>query len=391
MKYSYNLLIMMLVWQACDLDKIDGPPPGGNDLPEFQAEFLLESNKTVNVEAVVEAIDSGYVVSGYATSTNFSSNNLFVVKTSKSGAVEKKATNFGVNGDLTGGKLIKVSDGYVLAGTKDGESVFVCKIKPDLTVSWNKTISKAGHKHTGRAIAATSSGDIIVAGTNGIDSGADDPFFAKLSASNGMLVDSQTINITNSGRFFPESICRNGNAFGVLGYNFGLSIPATFFMKIDENLNALIQFVNQPSFGNGSGAIVQGNGEGYMIIDGLSAQLSRQAYVSAIDGNGQNASTFDQFIELPESGFRGGGRTADGKTIAVGWGAQELGVDLFGIAALIDVGLNTIGTYTYAPNSIMAELTAAAPASDDGFLLAGRSKDNTQIVLIKLNEMFKIN
>lgn len=387
----YLLLISVLVICNCDLEKIDDPPPGGTDLPEFEASFLLESNKTVTVESVVEAIDSGYVISGYATNTNFTFSNMFVVKTSKAGTVEKKATNFGVLGSVSGGKLIKLNDGYVIVGTQDQEEVVVCKLKPDLSVAWTKTIGKSGHRKFAGGVATTASGDIIVAASNGVDSGLDNPFFIKLRSDNGILLDSQTVDVNGFGRYFTESICRNGSNFGVIGYNYGISISSPFFMKIDENFNALIPFVNQPNVGNNSGVIVQGAGEGFMIFDGVSAQLSRQAYISAIDGNGQNANTLDQFIEIPESGFLGGDRTADGKYIAVGWGAQELGMDLFGIAALIDAGLNTTATYTYSPNAVKAELTAAAPVSDGGFVLAGRAKDNTQIVLIKLNEMFKIN
>lgn len=377
---------------SCNLKRVDDDV--SEPLPNFEKHFVFENNRTVIVESVVEANDGGYVISGYTSDQNFLFNNLFMVKTSITGSVEKKVTDFGTFNSTSGGQMIKVNDGYIIIGseyTGDDNQVLVCKMRTDLTRAWTKSFGKTDRSEVAGDLLQAATGDIIVAATKGIPGDMDDPFFLKVRASDGMLLDSQTINIVNNGRFSPKSIARNGNLIGVLGYNFGISIPFPFFMKIDQDFSALVPYKSLSSIGNGTGVIVQGTGDGFVRIDGSSTQLVRQAYIESLDGNGEQTARFDQFSEISNTGFLGGARTSNGKYVGCGWAADENFAERWGIAALLTNTLGTEETYQYSQLGKAVELTAANTVSDGGFILAGIYDNGKEILLIKLNDRFKLN
>jgi hypothetical protein len=392
MKQILSILILCL-FLSCSLDKVDDVTGSTNILPTFEVHFPAEVNKYVSVESVVEAIDGGYIISGQLDDINFSSSSIFVIKTSKSGSFEKKITSFGNTfGDMIGGKLIKVSDGYYIEGSEGGggsSQIFAAKLKPDLTVSWAKTYGITGRDEKGGDLILNSKGELIVAGNNGVFT-SNYPFFLKISADNGSMIDSTTIKNANTGRYFPVSMVQNGSAIGVMGYNFGISIPFPFFMKIDENLKALIAYKGLEDIGGSTGALVTGSGDGFVIIDGTVTQLKRQAYVSSINGNGDKIGKFDQFPLFAESGFLGGARHTNGKYIACGWGGQVLGGVYFGEAALLSSTLSVEKTYESKDATKTIEYTAGNSTSDGGYLIGGSYDNSREIILIKLNDQFKL-
>jgi len=389
---KYLLLCLACTLLSCNLKRVD--EDNSNPLPNFEKHFLFESNKTVVVETVMEANDGGYVISGYTNDQNFLFNSLFLVKTSITGSVEKKVTDFGTFNSTSGGHLIKVNDGYIITGseyTGSDNQVLVCKLRTDLTRAWTKSFGKPNFNEVAGDLVLSASGDIIVAASNGAPGGMDDPFFLKIRASDGMMLDSQTIDITNNGRFAPKSITRNGNTYGILGYNFGISIPFPFFMKIDGNFSALVPYKSLSSLGNATGRIVQGNSDGFVRIDGFSTQLIRQAYIESLDGNGDQTARFDQFSEIANTGFLGGARASNGKYVACGWASDQDFNEYWGIAALLTNTLGTEETYQYSQLGKRIELTAANTTSDGGYILAGTYDNGKEILMIKLNNLFRLN
>jgi hypothetical protein len=391
--YSTSILAIVFLLAACNLEKIEENPSTNTDLPEFERHFQYKSGMIIAVKSVVEAIDSGYVISGVAENSTFTFSELFVVKTNKAGTVTKIQNNFGNFGSIRVGYLVKGSNAYYLIGTEeDGpdSQIILVKINTDLTIAWAKEIGLSTTLEVANSAAITPNGDLLVAGAKSSGSGPYDPFFLKIGAANGNIIDSATINIINSGSFLPASITRSGTSYGVMGYNLGVSLPFNFFMKIDENLNALIPYKTQPDLGNYAGVILPSSNDGFILSTGVSAQLERQAYISSLNGNGDQIARFDQFLSIPESGFLSG-CAAHSKYVACGWGAQVLGTDQFGIAALLSSSLSTEATYEYSQNGILTELTACNPASDGGFILAGAYNNGKEILLVKLNSNFLVN
>lgn len=389
MKFSL-LFVLTILGVSCSLEKIDDTII--TNLPNFETHFVAEVNKTVSVETVVEAIGGGYIVSGQMYDANFFSS-IFIIKTSKTGSFEKKITSFGNNfGEILGGKLIKVSDGYFIEGTEGGggfNQIFAAKITPDLTVSWAKTYGVNGRDEKGGDLILSSKGELIVAGNNGTFT-SNFPFFLRINTANGNLIDSTTISNPAFGRYFPVSMVQNGTSIGVMGYNFGISIPLPFFMKIDELLKPIVLFKNLEGAGGGTGVLVPGDGDGFVVMDGIVTQTKRQAFVSSINGNGEKIGKFDQFPLLAESGFLGGAKHVNGKYLACGWGGQILGSDYFGEAALLSPSLGFETMHEYKAVGKTVEFTAGNSASDGGYLIAGSYDNAKEIILIKLNNQFKL-
>jgi len=126
-------------------------------------------------------------------------------------------------------------------------------------------------------------------------------------------------------------------------------------------------------------------------IDGFSTQLIRQAYIESLDGNGDQTARFDQFSEIANTGFLGGARASNGKYVACGWASDQDFNEYWGIAALLTNTLGTEETYQYSQLGKRIELTAANTTSDGGYILAGTYDNGKEILMIKLNNLFRLN
>jgi hypothetical protein len=333
-------------------------------------------------------------LSGQESDIGFSFTSMLLVKTSSEGGVQKKVSDFGSLGTLSGGYLVKISDGYIIAGTQyDGADlqVLVSKFKVDLTRSWTRVYGKTTHAETVGGIETTAGGDLIIAASSSPETSTEaDPFYLKIKTSDGTLLDSNTVEVPNIGRFQPRSIARNGNLFAVSGYRVDISIPISFAATINENLDGLVEYNGSLSSGNGTGAILAGTNGGFLHVDGLETQVVRQAFVETLDQNAEVIANFEQFSDLTDSGFLGACRATSGKYVAVGWGTNNLGVDSRGIATLLSSDLSTEETYEYSQTGKYIELTAASNTSDGGFVLAGAYDNGKEILLVKLNAAFKL-
>ncbi len=389
---NLRLFIFVTLFIGCSLEKVEDEIKTVVVLPTFETHFVAQANKTVSVESVVEAIDGGYIISGQMYDANFFGN-IFIIKRSITGDHVQIVTSFGNNfGEIIGGKLIRVTDGYFIVGSEGGggsSQIFAAKLRTDLTLAWPKSYGIIGRDEKGGDLILNSRGELIVAGNNGTFT-TSFPLLLRINADNGNLIDSATITNSGFGRYFPVSMIRNGSAIGIMGYNFGISIPFPFFMKINENIKPLIAYKSLEDVGGGSGVLVQVTTNGFVIIDGTVTQTLRRSYVSSIDSNGVKIGKFDQFPLLAESGFLGGAKHTNGKYIAVGWGGQTLGGVYFGEAALLTSSLAMEQLYESKQATKTIEFTAANSTSDGGYILAGSYDNGKEIILVKLNSQFKL-
>jgi hypothetical protein len=396
MKIKYNTFFFALICTAssCNLEKIEDL--GGTtavDEKTFQTKIGVGANQRVDVASVLEAVDDGYIVSGSISATNANITKVFVTKTSATGSSEKTVSDFGAFNNLSVGKLIRTTDNkYALAATEDvggGFNIVVVKLKADLQLDWAKRFVVTNAKVYANDIVETADGHFLIAGA--VSTGTNtslDPYFLKIRTDNGAEVTKKTVDITATGSFKPVSIARNGNTYGVFGYNFGISIPSQFFVKIDQNLNPLAQKTGL-TFGNGDGEIESDAGDAYVIADGLSTQTGAKCFVLKITGNGDETGRFDLFESATRSGFTGISKTADGRFILVGWTSPNTSGNIAS-AALVSPAISTQSTFIYGDSGKYSEFAAAAPTADGGFVFAGQFGEN-EILLVKVNKDLKLN
>jgi hypothetical protein len=383
-------LILIMV-SACDLEKIE-PGGGGGTITPFSTHFSLGNDQIVYVESVVEAVDGGFIVSGTTVNINNSIEKLFIVKTSITGSVEKVKTDFNFLGNLYGGKLIRTTDDhYAIVGreyTGSDYRIVVVKLKPDLSIVWNKfyTYSVSGNEDRGHALVEAGDGSYIVAAST-TDGTKEVPYFVKVRADNGAETANKRIDFANPGIYRPVSITRNGNSYGILGYNFGISIPPPFFLKLDQNLGALI---NNPlnELGNGDGEIVANSTDGFAICSGVSSQLLQEAYVLDLTGNGVET-RFDLFSSAAKSGCYGLSRSSSGQFVPAGWTAVSSNSNAVAAAALLSSSYSTQFSYTHSEEP--SSFRASSPVSDGGFVFAGSFGTGEEVLLVKLDKELKLN
>lgn len=380
----------ILLYPACDLEEIEpGAPP-----PTFEQHFVAAANTNVTVASVVEAVDSGFIVSGYLTYTNFNGTSLFVCKTTPSGAVQQTVVNFGLTGSSTGGKLIRTNDNhYLLVGTGnlpgdnggDGNMVAI-KLKPDLTAAWKVSLGAAALEN-GTAAAETSDGHYIIAGSQ--ESGTEeDPYFFKIRADNGAKVDEGSSVFSGVGRYRPVSMVKNGSSYGLICYNFSVSILSPYFIKINDNLDAAVQ-KSLGNVGNGNGEITAGNADGFVLADGFSAQTGAHAYLLNLSGNGDETGEFNLFGSAEYSGLYTMTKTNGGKYVPAGWAQFPAATNGVAVAALVSSTFNTEKTYQYATTTDFSDFTAVAALKNGGYVLAGRF-GLKEILLVRLNANFTL-
>jgi hypothetical protein len=395
MKKKYNVLFLALIFVAlsCNLEKIDD---GGGSVTgaTFQTKIGVGLNQSVSISSVLEAVDGGFVVSGSMSATNLNLTKVFVTKTSASGASEKTTSDFGAFGNLTGGKMIRTSDNrYAFVATEESGAdvnIVVVKLKADLQIDWAKRFGVAATKEYANDLVETADGHFLIAGATGPGGASSlDPYFLKVRTDNGAEAAKKTVDIPATGVFRPLSVARSGNAYGVFGYNFGISIPSQFFVKIDQNLTPLAQKTSL-SLGSGDGEIESDAGDAYVIADGLSTQTGSKCFVLKISSNGDETGRFDLFESATRSGFTGIAKTTDGRFILTGWTSPNTSGNLIASAALVSAGISTQSTFIYGDSGDFSEFAAAAPVADGGFIFAGQYGDD-EILLVKVNKDLKLN
>lgn len=387
------LAIPLCLMEACALEKIEPSGPSA-PLRTFEAHFTALGGNTVQVESVVPIVsaqDSGYLVSGYLTN-NFNFTQLFVTRLSPSGAKQGTVTNFGLNGASSGGRMIRTSDGkYALVGTdfdSGDTSLVVIKLNTDLTVAWKRVYGKPGKIEYGTDIVETADGNLVAAGSANSEF-REDPFFVKLRLSDGQQLDSNTVVFSGFGRYRPTALARNGNTFAVTGYNAGLSVPLPFFLKIDANLNDLVN-VSLSTTGGRNGGLEANGTDGFLMADGTETQTASKAYLLKLSGNGDEAGTFNEFEDAQYSGLSTIVRTTNGSYLIGGWQGPLGSADGVASAALVSPTFVTQHSYTFPNTSTNTYFRAGATTADGGFVLAGIYGTN-EVLVVKLDAELMLN
>jgi len=165
-------------------------------------------------------VADGYAIAGYTASYGAGSYDMFLVKYDLAGTVQWSKIWGGANGDygnsvtaLSDGSLVVVGDTLSYgAGSND---VYIAKFSSAGVPQWYQVWGGTGVDQA-KAVAATTDGNIIVTGiTASYGAGANDAFVAKFQASNGSLSWSRTWGSTTGDS--GQSIAATSDGGAVIG------------------------------------------------------------------------------------------------------------------------------------------------------------------------------
>jgi hypothetical protein len=113
----------------------------GNEL--WRKTFSLGTGNE-GASSIQQAIDNGYIISGFTSSTETGSSDIFLLNTDAAGEeIWKKTFSFGLNDDA-GSDVLSVDDGYVVAGitaTDAGRDIVLVKTDLDGNEKWRSSFT----------------------------------------------------------------------------------------------------------------------------------------------------------------------------------------------------------------------------------------------------------
>ena len=181
--------------------------------------------------SVQETLDGGYIISGTTESYGAGGDDLYVIKTSSTGALQWTRT-VGSSGTSEAGREIQqTSDGgYIVTGYTDGPSgfldVLLVKLSSSGLVQWSKVYGGSSYDFAYSVQETIDNGFILGATTNSFGAGSWDAYLIKVS-SNGSLQWSKTYGLggedrlqsvrqTDNGGYI---LCGRSNTFGFGDYD----------------------------------------------------------------------------------------------------------------------------------------------------------------------------
>lgn len=385
--FSMLLIGIILIIQACKKE---------DTLQErqitFNVQFSVGPGQRVSIENIVEAVDSGYVVSGAISNTDFPVQKLFVAKISPRGKVEQMLTEFGIPGNITGGSLVKTSDNaYVLAGERmdpiEGVDFVAIKLNSNLSVAWQKVYHESPRFEYSKAIVETADGHVVIAG-DAVPPGYD-PFFIKINPLNGEKVKGKLVELPGDGSYRIIHATSSGNTIGLIGIDIGGVLKGYYFMKIDHNLNPVVTHtpLDHPSV-----KIAADNAGGFVIAGNVTVPGSSLAYLSGVSAFGDNPRWLDVFPNALSSSFLGLSKNSSGQFISCGWVKND-GSFYTAAAALVSGGLEVEQTFLLDDAFKNSAFAASVPSGDGGAVLAGyvNNDSKNEVLVVKLNDKFRLD
>lgn len=205
--------------------------------------------------SIIHAFDNGFIVAGNTESFGAGNKDMYVVKLDTSGALLWTRTIGGSNLEEAYSVTRTPDSGYVVAGTTKsfgagGEDAYFIKLNKSGILQWTRTIGGTGNEDI-KSIISTSDGGIIAAGrTNSFGAGVYDGYIVKLDSS-GNLQWTKVCGGTGQDNFLSIIRTIDGNYLAVGQTNsFGAGNWDGYIVKIDQNGNTC----NAVSGGNiGSG------------------------------------------------------------------------------------------------------------------------------------------
>lgn len=180
----------------------------------------------------VIAVDGGYLLAGCAQSCGNGDLDVYLIKTDLEGDLLWNKT-YGGKGDEVGRSVIRVSDGYVIAGETNslgqgGSDAYVIRTDLDGDMLWNKTYGGAGSDY-GAVIVAVDGGYVLAGSTILSDSSDPDILLLRMDSEGDVLWSK-----TYDGAGYVEV-----KALAVADDGYVIAGPGIDLLKIDTSGNQL--------------------------------------------------------------------------------------------------------------------------------------------------------
>jgi hypothetical protein len=188
--------------------------------------------------------DGGFIAVGHTTTTDFASN-VYLIKTDSNGVHQWSKEYGGANGlSDKGYSVSQTSDGgYIISGTtasfgSGGDDMYVIKTTSTGAISWTAVIGTAGVNEAGRKIQQTSDGGYIVAGyTDGIGQSFYDVLLVKINSA-GVVQWKKTYGGSSFDfAYTVQQTTDNGFIIGATTNSFGAGNWDAYLIKTDANGN----------------------------------------------------------------------------------------------------------------------------------------------------------
>lgn len=199
--------------------------------------------------SVRQTSDGGYAIAGY-TSVN-DSNDVFIIKTDKNGAVQWNQT-YGGSGDQIAFSMILTANGdYVIAGaseTSTSISAMLLKVSANGTTQWTRVYNATDNSY-GYSVVATAEGGYAIAGYTYSDvTDTPDVYLIKTDA-NGVMQWNQTYGGSNYEFGYGLTITADGG-YAIAGYTQSMTTRSYDMLLVKTSSNGTYEWTK--TFDGGS-------------------------------------------------------------------------------------------------------------------------------------------
>ncbi|MDX2360818.1 MAG: T9SS type A sorting domain-containing protein [Crocinitomicaceae bacterium] len=322
------------------------------------------------IQDIETTSDGGYIMTGHTWTTDWAGD-VYLIKLDAFGNIEWDQTYGGATGLSDKGYSVKqTSDGgYVVSGTTEtygagGDDVYVIKTNSTGAIQWTRTIGTAGTQEAGREIQQTSDGGYVIAGyTDGSGTSFLDVYLVKLNSS-GVVQWSKTYGGSSYDfAYTVEETSDNGFILGATTNSFGAGDWDAYLIKTDST--GVLQW--SKTYGLSGEDRVQS-----------ATQTSDGGYILCGRSNSFGAGNFDATLHKTDaSGNLQWSKAYGGTSEDQGWYAREYsggGFVLCGYAYSFGAGsrdvvmIKTDATGTSGCNETSGSLSTSTPSTVSGVL-----------------------
>jgi uncharacterized delta-60 repeat protein len=334
--------------------------------------------------SIQQTQEGGYIVAGTTNSFGYGNYDYWVLKINADGSVAWQSTYGGTGLDMPKTVQQTLDGGYIIIGNTYSfgavnNDIWILKLNPDGTVTWQKTYGGAGYDvvDDGSPIQQTSDGGYIVSGwTDSFGAGGRDIWILKLK-SDGTVTWQKTYGGTNDE--FAKSILQISGGYIVVGntLSYGAGGSDVFILKLNDD-GTVAWFKTYGGAGNDYAYSIQQTADGGYIVagstDSFGAGLTdfwilkinmdgTVAWQKAYGGTGYESAA--SIRQTQDGGYIVGGGTtysfgaglndiwilklnSDG-TLGCGFGADTFATTFNPIISGVNTAVTGTNTYTYSP------------------------------------------
>lgn len=346
-------------------------------------------------QSIQQTLDGGFIVAGYTNSFGAGSDDIWLLKLARSGAIIWQKT-YGGSGTDRAYSIQQTSDGgFVVAGSSQSFSgtntdLFVLKLGNDGSVSWQKTFGGTAFDRA-LTIQQTLDGGYIVAGiTQSFGSGNNDLWVLKLGPMGDLLWEKGIGGVCSYEANSVVATTDGGYVVAGNAHSCTLANRDILILKYDTDGDLLWRKNYGGDISEYAHSIDQTSDGGYIVAGrtrSFGSGYNTDVWVVKLDSNGDiswqkifGGNLFDRAYSIQQTSD--GGYILAGATQSFGAGDDDMW--------LIKLGSNGVMQWQKTYGGSGSDIAhSIQQSSDNGYIVAGRStsfnEGNDAIVVLKLD------